>query len=297
MAKNLNGNSKMIDTIKYSDLDPELFFRSYWRQKPLIVKDGYRVFSNTLWEYDDFDTSYKKAKKAKWQIHEKENQVTFIERVCAFNNELSKSAKRLSKFFGVTSAWFDSVNTYGISGIGSHFDHSDNFVIQQCGQKNWRLSHFNQIPDSILAKRVIQNGSGSYDINLNNSVGARIDSGDVLYIPAFWIHEGTSIGKSLSISFVLPAFNLHSLLLDLVPSELLCDKLEFGILPTVHKYSSRESAYAQAKEKLLSSIDLLGKTQNKIDLRNVLLQSQGRLKYFYSKNFEINKDQSQLVIA
>lgn len=190
--------------------DREEFFAEFWRSKPLYVPDGAIEFLGTTWTGADFDNARQTARSRGAVVNEIPGEVTFIENISEYDDDLARRAKDCAEVFGAPRAWFDSIRTYTQSGIGPHFDHSDNFVLQQDGIKEWSLASPAHIGPGLIASRMLnQPGVGGHELPTDR-LQFRLGPGDLLYIPLMWLHEGVSHAESSSLSLVCPAVSVYS---------------------------------------------------------------------------------------
>lgn len=191
--------------------DFQVFFAEYWRKKPLLIRNGAEEFLGRTWHVKDFDAAYAETVSRGVSVNEREGQVTFIENVSAYDQDLATRADAFREVFGAPQTWFDAIRTYARSGIGAHFDHSDNFALQQEGTKDWSLAAPTNIDPSVRVRRMLNDPSvGSHALPEGERVNFVLNPGDLLYIPLMWLHEGVSHANSLSVSLVCPAVSLYS---------------------------------------------------------------------------------------
>ena len=199
--------------------DPEHFFNEFWRKKPLYVPQGAHFFLEKTYDYKWFEQVKENMISSKYSLYELTGVVSFIERASSYDSHLDEQAELLRAKFNLPIAWFDAIKTeeQNNAGIGIHFDHSDNFVLQQQGNKYWQLASEKYIPNELKAKRMLlRNHPGDfYFPNESDTVSFVLKPGDLLYIPLNWIHDGHSNALSLSISLVCPAIPFHTLILQL----------------------------------------------------------------------------------
>lgn len=199
--------------------DAERFFKEFWRTKPLFVPQGAKFFLEKTHDYEWFEQVKKSMSQSKDNIFEHKGVVSFIERISEHDTHLGEQAALMRSKFNFPACWFDAIQTDKPTnaGIGTHFDHSDNFILQQQGTKYWQLASEKYIPNELKAKRMLlHNQSGDFYFPKNcETVNFVLNPGDLLYIPLNWIHDGHSNSPSLSISLVCPAIPFHSLILQL----------------------------------------------------------------------------------
>lgn len=229
--------------------NPEEFFAEYWRKKPLLIRGGVNSFLGRLWSREEFDAALIKARMAGAPIKERVGEVTFIEGVSRYDSYLGERTSYFARLFGVPSVWFDTIVTHSVSGIGEHFDHSDNFVLNMEGVKRWTVAPPDSIGECQIARRMMNvPGSGAQDLPSEGCLHFTLGPGDILYLPLFWIHSGVSEGASLSVSLVAPALSLYSIvaspIIRLMKKRLMgCDPI-----PALHSYLSTEARAEEIAE-------------------------------------------------
>jgi 50S ribosomal protein L16 3-hydroxylase len=256
--------------------DPESFFSEFWRKKPLYVPGGAADFLGRTWSVADFTAARERAVVSGRQIAHREGEVTFIERISDFDDDLLLRAQRFRSLFGVPEAWFDSVQTYSPNGIGAHFDHSDNFVLQQGGTKIWSLASTKRIKKEEIVRRMMNHpGVGSHPLPVEGVVEFEVNAGDLLYLPLLWIHCGVSRAESLSLSLVCPAVSLYTAVVPLLSQVLKRKGVGYQPIPALHSGLTAEEraaavgAIRQATRVMLSRI-----TDD--DLAEAVLDAQSR---------------------
>lgn len=215
--------------------DQEVFFSEFWRKKPLHVPGGAVAFLGRTWSVADFTAARDLAVASGREVAHRDGEVTFIERISDFDEDLSARAKRFHTMFGVPEAWFDSVQTYSPSGIGAHFDHSDNFVLQQTGSKTWSLASSTHIKKEEIIRRMMNHpGVGSHSLPEEGVVEFEVNAGDLLYLPLLWIHCGVSRAESLSLSLVCPAVSLYAAVFPFLSQILRRQGIGYQPIPALH---------------------------------------------------------------
>lgn len=251
----------MRPQIMHNCFDPEVFFSTYWRQKPLFVRGGAEGFLGCRWSEADFEVAYAKARSEGHTIKEQIGKVTFIEKVSAFDSDLAARATQFGHTFAVPQVWFDAVRTYSSSGIGAHFDHSDNFVLQQGGVKEWMLAPPRHIGRADIARRMMNvPGIGAHALPEEGNLRFVLEPGDLLYIPLFWLHSGVSRSNSLSLSLVCPAISLYSAVMPFLTRAMKERVIGYQPIQALHAHLSPEDrreavkVLRQATQALLNSV-------------------------------------------
>jgi 50S ribosomal protein L16 3-hydroxylase len=239
--------------------DPHRFFAEDWRRRPLFIRGGAEAFLGRRFLATDFAAAYAAAANADdAHVRERPGEVTFIENVSAHDPDLQDRAVQFSRDFAAPRAWFDAIRTYSASGIGAHFDHSDNFVLQQEGVKYWTLASPEHISPDDIAKRMLNVPDvGSHEIPEGEGVRFVTEPGDLLYIPLFWLHHGVSEAESLSLSLVCPAVSLYSAVVPFLSQAVRSRALGHQPIPALHAYLSAEERSAARSEIGMATRELL----------------------------------------
>ncbi|MFD8811701.1 JmjC domain-containing protein [Streptomyces sp. NPDC059627] len=258
-----------------SAFDFDEFFEVFWRKKPLFVRGGAEGFLGRSWSPDEFAVARTRAlAQGTGAVTERPDEVTFIEQVSAHDADLAGRAEDFARVFGVPRAWFDTVRTYGADGIGAHFDHSDNFVLQQTGTKEWSLAAPHHIRAETRARRMMDvPGVGSHALPDAEVLTFQVRPGDLLYIPVLWLHSGVSRAESLSLSLVCPAVSLQSAVLPWLAQVARSRAVGHQVVPAFHARMS-DTARAEAEEALRRATRLLLERLTTGDLLDATLQLQ-----------------------
>jgi 50S ribosomal protein L16 3-hydroxylase len=247
-----------IDVVECEEMKSPLFWRRYWRRRPVVVRNGAPVFLGRTWSNSDFDEAAKEltcgARVAGVGWKHREGEVSFIERVSLLNEDLGQRMDTLAKQFGAPAAWCDTVRTHVSSGIGSHTDHSDNFALQQIGSKTWCLAHSSEIPRERYAARMHGfTDMGGEELPPEGVMSHDLQPGEMLYIPLMWIHSGVSAGPSLSLSVVFPAVSLLTATLQLLGQAARERLVGYQAMPTMVPWLSNDE-YLRQSENVRSAI-------------------------------------------
>lgn len=108
---------------------------------------------------------------------------------------------------GVPHRWRadDVVVTYSSpgSGIGYHAGHEDGFIVQAAGQRLWRVWDSDEVDAEARRRLILNQPDDIYPLQRSMSppvLECELAPGDVLYLPPFAPHEGTTIERSISIA-------------------------------------------------------------------------------------------------
>jgi HEXXH motif-containing protein len=180
------------------------FIANYWRKAPCIFKGATHALLQGFGQRE-FAYALDSARASGHSGLHIGPSTVFIERVDRFSEVLHKLSSSFSRFSSGAPISCDAVRTERAGdGIGSHFDDSDNFVLQLEGSKIWRLHSPDIIPQDLIARRLRKEiGVGSIHMPEDTYTEYHLESGDILYIPLIWPHWGIATGASLSVSVVV----------------------------------------------------------------------------------------------
>lgn len=244
---------------------------AHWRRAPLYVQGGAGAVIQQTFDADRFECLRASlTAEGATGVHSRDETVVFIEAIDRVEPSLRDTARNFCALLGLPAAWFDAVRTQTVAGIGSHFDHSDNFVLQQEGRKIWRLSPPDSLPESARARRMLGDKSvGAAPINPDSAIEFVLEPGDLLYLPLFWIHEGVSDGPSLSLSLVCPAVAMRTVFLRSLAAEMARSGLGWNPVPACPVYEGETQARRQAEILARASAHLLRRLSDDEACRNM----------------------------
>jgi HEXXH motif-containing protein len=133
------------------------------------------------------------------------SDVVFLQQLDHYLPRLKRISQRFEECLACDSVWLDGMWANDGGSIGSHFDASDNFLVQISGTKRWRLA-----PPSFLTAeernlRMANRPGVGGALMPASSEEYVLQPGDVLYLPLMWIHWGVSEGHTVSVSIVCNA--------------------------------------------------------------------------------------------
>ncbi|WP_328923641.1 cupin domain-containing protein [Streptomyces sp. NBC_00190] len=217
----LVGESGLVES---RELDVDLFYREFWRRRPVVWRGCGDDFLSPALDWSDIealerrlaDEPQRKPDEPKADVHRREDgQVLFVNQAQHALSELAEACAALAERFGWEQCTADLSVTRGRgAGIGCHFDHSDNFVVQQLGSKNWLVGLPEHTSQERQRKRMLETKGFVPSGRLPETpFQVELTPGDVLYLPVFAPHEGTEgaqqDGGSVSVSF---SYNAESAL-------------------------------------------------------------------------------------
>jgi 50S ribosomal protein L16 3-hydroxylase len=196
------------------------FLNEYWQKKPLLIKGGFKSFTDPLTAdelaglalEEEVESRIVSCSNKQWDMHNGpfEEFSAFGDKdwtllVQAVDHWHPDAASLLDPFRFIPNWRIDdlmvSFSTPG-GGVGPHLDQYDVFIIQGEGKRHWRVG----MPDASLQQlcphpRLLQVSP------FTACIDAVTEPGDILYIPPGCPHEGNSIENSLnySVGFRAPA--------------------------------------------------------------------------------------------
>ena len=232
------------------DVSADRFFREYWRKKPLFVKGGAHHLFDRRMTAVEFRQICDRMTRGAPKLVLRRPECIFAQNMNVGSLDLARRSKRFESMTACHQVWFDGVYAMDQEGIGSHFDHSDNFVLQQMGTKHWRLWSPSDYPTEALKARMLEDPKAGLVDPPPDALEYIVEAGDLLYIPLFWGHSGASVdGRSLSLSLVLNAGNALDLVLLRLREVLKDDERWWRPLPLLPRVADDASA-AEVKERL-----------------------------------------------
>ena len=211
----------MPASLQFGDLPVETFFAEYWRKRPIFLKGaatdilGFQLGAPEFRQICD-----RLERDAPHWLERTGDGTVFAQNMDTVSDRLHGLSQELAEMTSCRRVWFDGVLAVDGSGIGCHYDHSDNFVLQQSGRKIWRIHGPDIFSDAELRARMLDAPEAGMSYMPDDALEFVLDAGDVLYIPLFWAHWGVSVGPSLSVSIVYNADNALDLLLPELRAEL-----------------------------------------------------------------------------
>ena len=196
------------------------FLQQYWQKKPLLIKAGFKRFTDPLTAdelaglalEDDIESRIVSCIDKQWDMQTgpfedfsvfgEQNWTLLVQAVDHWHPE---AAKLLDPFRFIPNWRIDdlmvSFSTPG-GGVGPHLDQYDVFIIQGEGKRHWRVG----MPDSSL-KQLCPHPRLLQVSPFNDCIDVITEPGDILYIPPACPHEGISLENSLnySVGFRAPA--------------------------------------------------------------------------------------------
>jgi 50S ribosomal protein L16 3-hydroxylase len=192
-------------------LTADQFLSEYWQRKPLLVRNAFPGFTGLLTRDEMLELSGRDDVESRfvsqtggWTIEHgpfarqrlRRARKPWTVLVQSMNIVLPAADEMMRRFSFVPYARLDdlmvSYATDG-GGVGPHFDNYDVFLIQGMGKRRWRIG--NQKDQTLidgLPIRILKDFRPVHDWVL--------ESGDLLYLPPEWAHDGIAVGECMTYS-------------------------------------------------------------------------------------------------
>ncbi|WJY54426.1 cupin domain-containing protein [Streptomyces chengbuensis] len=177
-------------------LDVAEFRRECWRRRPVVWRGrGADFLAPALdWaQVAELEERLAATGHGQAAVHRSDDgQVLFVNQAQHVMPVLRAACTVLADRFGWAECTADLSVTRGRgAGIGCHFDHSDNFVVQQQGAKDWLVGLPAHTSEARQRKRMLETKGFVPTGRLpSEPFRVRLEAGDVLYLPVFAPHEG-----------------------------------------------------------------------------------------------------------
>jgi 50S ribosomal protein L16 3-hydroxylase len=196
------------------------FLRRHWQKEPLFARDALAQYVDavsredlyTLAGRDDVEARIVMKRGAHWRIEhgpfDRRRFATLPRRgwtllVQGVDQKVTQAARLLDEFSFIPYARLDDVMvSYAApgGGVGPHFDSYDVFLLQGIGERRWQVSRQRDlalVPD--IPVKILERFEPQQEW--------RVRSGDLLYLPPQYAHDGVAIGECItySVGFRAPA--------------------------------------------------------------------------------------------
>jgi len=196
-----------------ADISAAHFLQRYWQQEPLIARNALPRYSTAvtrerlvqLARREDLESKLVTVERGRWIVRNGPFTPRDFARlphrgwtllVHGVDLALTQAARLANEFAFIPYARFDDVMvSYAApgGGVGPHFDSYDVFLLQGRGQRRWRVSHqanLELVRDAPL--KILKRFDPDREWVL--------ESGDLLYLPPGWAHDGVAIEECITYS-------------------------------------------------------------------------------------------------
>lgn len=209
--------------MQLKNFDVETFLRDHWQQKPLLIRNPWREWTNPIEPDELAGLACEDGVEARLVIHRggqwklehgpfpearfaklPKQQWTLL--VQAVDHYVPEVAALIEPFRFLPNWRIDDVMvSYAApgGGVGPHFDHYDVFLIQGLGRRRWRVG-----PVCDAATPLLPHAELRLLPPFEASDEWLLEPGDILYLPPGYAHDGAAVGDdcmTYSIGFRAPA--------------------------------------------------------------------------------------------
>ena len=201
-----------IRTITWQNLDKKQFLTEYWQQKPLLIRQAFNQFEDLL-SPDELaglacepliQSRLIYQQNGKWQAesgpfedysHLGEKDWSLV--LQAVDNWVPQVAA-LTEAFDFLPDWRrdDVMVSFATEGgsVGPHIDNYDTFICQGSGSRHWQVGDKGQHQQFSAHEMLLHVES------FEAIIDEHLQTGDVLYIPPGYPHQGIALCPSMSFS-------------------------------------------------------------------------------------------------
>jgi 50S ribosomal protein L16 3-hydroxylase len=202
-----------MESTLLGDLSPRQFLAEYWQKKPLLVRQAVPGFTGVaglqerdallgLACRDDVESRLVARKGERWEIRRGPFEAADFARrrshwtalVQGVNLHLDSADRLMRQFDFIPYARLDDLMvSYAADGggVGPHFDNYDVFLLQGMGRRRWRIgAQRDQSLIEGLPLKILRNFRPQHNWLL--------ESGDLLYLPPQWAHDGVAEGECMT---------------------------------------------------------------------------------------------------
>jgi 50S ribosomal protein L16 3-hydroxylase len=219
--------SRLDSSSLLGGLSPRTFLERHWQKSPLLIRAAWPGFSGLLKPSqlialacrDDVRSRVVIKAGRKWQVHHGPFERAFLRSLPArgwsllvhdVNHFVPRARALMDRFAFIGFARQDDLMISFAppgAGVGPHFDSYDVFLLQGPGRRRWQVS---QQSDLTLV--------ADAPLKLLRRFRAQqewiLDSGDMLYLPPGWAHNGTAVEACMTYSIGFRAPVWHDLAID-----------------------------------------------------------------------------------
>jgi len=211
-------------TLNLDQMTQQEFLDEYWQKKPVIIRQGFKDFIDPieaeemagLAMEEEVESRLVHKKDGKWQAAfgpferfdnlGSENWSLVVQALDNFSEE----AAEIVEAFRFLPHWRldDLMASFATPGgsVGPHIDNYDTFICQGSGTRHWRVGNMGKHVEFAAHEALLH--VEAFDAIIDEE----LNTGDILYIPPGFPHEGISIDTSMSFSVGFRANSAVSLL-------------------------------------------------------------------------------------
>ena len=199
-------------TLNLKQMTQQEFLDEYWQKKPVVIRQGFKDFIDPiaadelagLAMEEQIESRLVHKKDGQWQAsfgpfesYEHLGSENWSLVIQALDN-FSEEAAEIIEAFRFLPHWRldDLMASFAMPGgsVGPHMDNYDTFICQGSGKRHWRVG------DNGSHVEFAAHESLLHVEPFEAIIDVALDTGDILYIPPGFPHEGISLDTSMSFS-------------------------------------------------------------------------------------------------
>lgn len=211
-------------TLDLNQMSENEFLSKYWQKKPVVIKQGFKNFVDPIAPDELAGIAMEEAVQSRlvyqkgddWQAefgpfesYEHLGDKNWSLVVQALDNFSEEAAEMIEPFRFIPHWRLDdlmaSFATEG-GGVGPHIDNYDVFICQGVGKRRWRVGDCGEHVEVIAHEALL------HVEPFEAIIDVELETGDILYIPPGYPHEGVALEPSMSFSVGFRANSAISLL-------------------------------------------------------------------------------------
>jgi len=199
-------------TLDLMQMTQQEFLDEYWQKKPVVIRQGFKDFVDPiaadelagLAMEEQIESRLVHKKEGKWQAafgpfesYEHLGHKDWSLVVQALDNFSEEAAEMIEPFRFIPHWRLDDLMaSFAMPGgsVGPHIDNYDTFICQGSGKRHWRVGN-NGSHVEFAAHEALLHVEPFEAI-----IDVELETGDILYIPPGFPHEGISLEPSMSFS-------------------------------------------------------------------------------------------------
>jgi 50S ribosomal protein L16 3-hydroxylase len=199
-------------TLDLMQMSQQEFLDNYWQKKPVVIRQGFKDFVDPiapdelagLAMEEQVESRLVHQTEGKWQAafgpfesYEHLGNENWSLVVQALDNFSEEAAEMLEPFRFIPHWRLDDLMaSFAMPGgsVGPHKDNYDTFICQGSGKRHWRVGDNSEHVEFAAHEALLHVEPFAAIIDVE------LETGDILYIPPGYPHEGVSLEPSMSFS-------------------------------------------------------------------------------------------------
>jgi 50S ribosomal protein L16 3-hydroxylase len=207
----------------FTNFDSDAFLREHWQKKPVLIRNPWKAWTNPLAPddlaglacEDDVESRLIVQKPKNWKVEQgpipekrfgKLGKAPWTLLVQAVDHHVPNVAALIAPFRFIPNWRIDDVMVSyasGGGGVGPHFDQYDVFLVQGLGTRRWQVGALCDNDTDLLPHDDLR-----LLANFEPTEEWLLESGDMLYVPPRFAHNGVAVGDdcmTYSVGFRAPS--------------------------------------------------------------------------------------------